>query len=308
MKYVTSLAIIAAFLFISANSSPLKKILKKTDFTYIPSGSFTLSDKSISVFAFIMLNHEVTNAEYRSFLLDKYIAKGDTIGLIKALPDTSAWNTNKGFNEPLKNYYFRHPSYNDYPVVNISKKNAEKYCVWLTKKMRKQNPEYNLNDFRLPSKPEWVYAAKGALKNSPYPWGGPYTRNIKGSYLANFNSIGEQNLKADENGNPIVVDRDDFIANNFDNFNYGPVSAKTYHPNGYQLYNMAGNVAEMVSDSGKVLNSKGIIEIVNSNIAMGGHWNSFGNDIQVTSSIHFEKANPKVGFRPIMSYSYYKVD
>lgn len=308
MKHFTFLALIAAFLFISASSSPLKKVLKKTDFTYIPSGSYTLDDKPISVFAFIMLNHEVTNAEYRSFLLDNYVAKGDTIGFINALPDTSAWSpdTTKRYNEPYKNLYFSHPAYNNYPVVNISKENADNFCVWLTKKMCKDFPETTFNDFRLPTRPEWVMAAKGGLNKSPYPWGGPYTRNTKGCYLANFNSIGEHNLKADENGNPIVVDRDNFKVDISADFTYGPVQTKTFQPNGYELYNMAGNVAEMVSNTGQVMGSEGFEKISNTSIAMGGHWNSYGNDIQVTSSIPFVNANPMVGFRPIMSYSFQK--
>jgi len=37
-----------------------------------------------------------------------------------------------GYNEPYVQYYFRHPSYNDYPVVGVSWLQASDYCAWRT--------------------------------------------------------------------------------------------------------------------------------------------------------------------------------
>ena len=45
------------------------------------------------------------------------------------------------------------------------------------------------DEFRLPTETEWEYASRGGLENSPYPWGGPYTRNLKGCFLANFKPL-----------------------------------------------------------------------------------------------------------------------
>src|SRR5659263_680814 len=36
---------------------------------------------------------------------------------------------------------------------------------------------------------EWEYAARGGLDLSMYPWGGPYTRNYQGCFLANFKPL-----------------------------------------------------------------------------------------------------------------------
>ncbi|MCB0376585.1 MAG: SUMF1/EgtB/PvdO family nonheme iron enzyme, partial [Sinomicrobium sp.] len=60
-----------------------------------------------------------------------------------------------------------------------------------------------------------------------YPWGGPYVMDDRGCFLANFKPV-----------------RGDYAA---DNALY-TVEAKSYEPNDYGLYDMAGNVAEWVAD------------------------------------------------------------
>jgi formylglycine-generating enzyme required for sulfatase activity len=62
-----------------------------------------------------------------------------------------------------------------------------------------------------------------------------------------------------------------------------PVTA--YDPNGYGLYNMSGNVAEMVSEKG---------------IARGGSWASTGFDVRIKSEQKFENTSPEIGFRYFM--------
>ena len=38
----------------------------------------------------------------------------------KALPDTLVWRDKLAYNEPLVEYYFRHPAYRNYPVVGVT--------------------------------------------------------------------------------------------------------------------------------------------------------------------------------------------
>jgi formylglycine-generating enzyme required for sulfatase activity len=279
------LLVLAVILAVSFTAKKFK--IKKDNLVYIPAGTFYLNEDTISVMSMYMSTTEVTNGEYLKFVLDLK-AKGNKKDYQIALPDSLKWNLKNATNQPYVDYYFRHPSYANYPVVNVTKEGAKLYCIWYTKQMLAKYPESNFNDFRLPSKLEWIYAAKGGLKDSPYPWGGPYTRNVKGDYLANFARIGDRNIKKDENGDYKLVNKDEFQYNviNTDNADIlAPVNS--YFPNGYGLYNMAGNVNEMVFDE---------------EVVMGGDWQSGGNDIRVSSEKEYSNASPLTGFRMVSTY------
>ena len=103
-----------------------------------------------------------------------------------------------------------------------------------------------LPPYRLPTEAEWEYAALGLSElrsynvyrgRKKYPWNGSYTRSSKrrnrGDHLANFK-------QADGDYGGIAGWSDD----NADI----TAAVKTYAPNDYGLYDMAGNVAEWVAD------------------------------------------------------------
>ena len=179
-----------------------------TAYTYVPSGTFNygsqdLSDfkngdsvKVVSVKGFFMLKREITNFDYLEFLLD--VKKKDTALYRKILPDTLVWRERLAYNEPYVDYYFRHPAYRNYPVVGISYNQAVEYCKWATTRINEHDDlAYGKILVDLPNEEEWEYAARGGFDLSPYPWGGPYLRNAKGSYLANFARYGEGGLVRD---------------------------------------------------------------------------------------------------------------
>jgi formylglycine-generating enzyme required for sulfatase activity len=271
---------------LSVTSKKEKKENFKKDYVYIPSGTFEFEEKDVSVAAFYMLTTEVTNKQYREFILDLKIQRKRADYLI-AVPDTMQWKSKNTYNEPYVEYYFQHPAYDNYPVVNVTKAGAELYSIWLTKKMRSKYPKLNFNDFRLPSKEEWVYAAKGGLKHSPYPWGGPQTTNSEGDVLANYLIVGDRNITKDEKGK-LQITKKNYQYNHVRNEGVDILApSKSYWYNNYGLYNMAGNAAELVARD---------------TVAMGGSWRSPGFDIQVTSEVSAIEAKPTIGFRVVSSF------
>ncbi len=152
---------------------------------------------------------------------------------VSIFPDTLCWihDYAYSFNDPYTKNYFHHEAFDDYPVVGINWKQANAFTKWRSQMMNaflRKIKQPTLPEFRLPTESEWEYASRGGLDFSPYPWGGPYTRNIKGCFLANFKPL-----------------RGNYVADG------GLKSIKTasYNPNGYGLYDMAGNVAEWTSNA-----------------------------------------------------------
>ena len=217
---------------------------------------------------------------------------------IKVYPDTTVWikDFNYSYNEPMHNDYFWHKAYGDYPVVGVKQSQAVAFCEWRTLyknsyvKSKKKGRDL-VNKFRLPSEAEWEYAARGGLQSATYPWGGPYTKNDRGCFLANFKPS-----------------RGDYAA---DNALY-TVEAKSFDPNGYNLYNMAGNVAEWTAtayDPGSYeyvsTMSPNIQDAKNKRkVVRGGSWKDVSYMLQVSTRDYeyADSARSYIGFRTVQDY------
>lgn len=223
--------------------------------------------------------------------------------VINVYPDTLVWvhDFTYGFNEPLTETYFWHPAYDEYPVVGVTWGQAKAFNAWRTQilnEFKQLNGEVFVQRFRLPSESEWEFASRGGLELSPYPWGGPYIRNIQGCPLANFKPM-----------------RGDYVE---DNGCY-TVPIDSYSANDYGLYCMAGNVSEWTNTAF----DETVYEFshdmspeyqyhakmddppsMKRKVIRGGSWKDIGYFCQ-TGSRSFEyqdSAKSYIGFRCVMSY------
>ncbi|MEZ4951652.1 MAG: SUMF1/EgtB/PvdO family nonheme iron enzyme, partial [Saprospiraceae bacterium] len=92
--------------------------LTEQDVTY----SWNNVPRRVTVSSFYMDETEVTNHNYREYLywLDRVYGESYPEVEQNALPDTLVWREELSFNEPFVETYFRHPAYDDYPVVGVN--------------------------------------------------------------------------------------------------------------------------------------------------------------------------------------------
>ena len=229
---------------------------------------------------------------------DKSLSRSDVIRkeAVKVYPDTTVWirDFEYSYNEPMHNDYFWHQAYGDYPVVGISWEQAKAFCQWRTLKKniyKKEKGKQFVNSFRLPSEAEWEYAARGGLDGATFPWGGPYAKNDRGCFMANFKPL-RGNYAADQA--------------------LYTVEADAYEPNDYNLYNMAGNVAEWTMSSyhsssydfSSSINPNVNDESYYRKVVRGGSWKDVSYYLQV-SSRDFEVDTIQrsyIGFRTVQDY------
>jgi formylglycine-generating enzyme len=218
--------------------------------TWIPGGVFTMGSESfypeerplrrVEVDGFWIGQHLVTVAEFRRFVkatgydtvaerpLDpaqypdadpELLQPGSLVfyptrGPVSLHDVSQWWRYTPGAN-------WRHPRGPDstldgldqHPVTHVTSEDADAYAVWAGQE--------------LPTEAEWEFAARGGLDGAVYTWGddpAPRDKPMANTWHGEFPW---QNLRPHKNGTSPV---------------------KSYPPNGYGLYDMAGNVWEWTSD------------------------------------------------------------
>lgn len=215
---------------------------------------------------------------------------------LEIYPDTTVWirDFEYSYNEPMHNDYFWHDAYSDYPVVGVNWMQAKAFCNWRTKFKnddQKSRGKQFVNQFRLPTEAEWEYAARGGIEGGTYPWGGPYVISDTGCFMANFKP-----------------QRGDYAA---DAALY-TVEAKSFEPNEYNLYNMAGNVSEWTNSSFDQ-GAYEYLSTMNPNIGSqdnqrkvirGGSWKDVAYFLQVSTRDYEyqDSARSYIGFRTVQDY------
>jgi hypothetical protein len=272
----------------------LQKFDKK-DYAFIPSGTFLYQNDSVSLQSFYMGKKEISNKEYRIFLFDLLI-QGRKDDFLIAKPDQSQWSTDIGKKSAMEEHYFSHPAYDNFPMVNVSRAGAELYCKWLSQELMKfvgdKHPE-RYNDVRIPMHVEWVFAASAEGKQLPYPWDGIYLRNYQGLILANYRAEMDP-LRQDYRAN---ISPKDTLDHGNEKFQGEDLTAPvgSYFPNALGLFNMSGNVAEMVYHSTTGRNNPG---------TAGGGWMNTAEEIKILAPDPYKGiagAHRNIGFRIVMT-------
>ncbi len=139
-----------------------------------PEGEADEAPREVAIASFRIMRQEVTNALFARFVTESgHVTDPERRGW--GWVWDRAWRRGDGAD-------WRHPEgpassiagLEDHPVVQVSKRDAAAFCAF-----------YGL---RLPSDPEWEYAARGTDRRR-YPWGDQSPEAEDGSRRANFGTV-----------------------------------------------------------------------------------------------------------------------
>jgi hypothetical protein len=298
----------------------MRDAIWRTKLTYVlvPAGSFRYKGRTISIPSFYMRRGEVTNKEYKTFLID-LLVQGRKEEYLKARPDDSQWGK-IGIASYVRSYSYD-KKFDNHPVVNISVAGAELYCRWMSEEVQRLGkskglPEYLTDEeankvrLRIPGELEWAYAGKSGNDTGIYANGMRVLENLKGCELCNYKVVtlgdkprqvmNKKLTKPDEKRSRYIAPDSTVITpsrfkfcGEVDSTLYYTVPIWSLNPNNFGLYCMAGNVAEWV-----------YTDVSNLPRTMGGSWNSTKCHLVLEAPEEFPGVtgpSPFIGFRPVMS-------
>jgi len=155
------------------------------------------------------------------------------------------------------------------PVVGVTWKDAVAFTRWLTEATGVLH--------RLPTEQEWEAAARGGLTGQPFPWGSQ-PPDAGGVLRANYrtNDLAKHGFRL-------------------------TAAVGSFPPNGFGLFDMAGNVAEWCLDRHHPLGGGGPFKSGVSRILKGGSWFSQARDLRCAArqSAAPGYADGYIGFRVV---------
>lgn len=202
----------------------------------------------------------------------------------------------------------------DYPVVNVTWASAVAYCSWLTDQYNSHEKKKKFKKvvFRLPTRDEWQIAALGYDKFQSWTYDENFIETrMTDDTLAMLPRNGEKiRMSVQEDvlypwwgawhyrnrpqnhlncwlGNFLVLESTKICPARNPAFDGWAMMGKvqSYFPNNIGLYDVVGNVAEMISEEG---------------LACGGSWNDPPQESTIKSIKKYKAADKSVGFRVFM--------
>lgn len=260
---------------------------------------------------------EVTNLHWQEFLY--YIRRDSSIlYYLSQLPDTTVIQLRQSDYYYLKDLdgeeireitpvtaYQYHPEYLFYPVVGVSYEQAVEYCNWrsaVVTALYNSNPKRfgsstNIVQklrftYRLPTEQEWEVIAAAGLDPIKFPYSGATGGTLK--YKVNPEAAAHIAMKINSPKSVAQIKQDlkqtevkDLYFNvqrplpYFLQFNT-PAYVYSGFAQDYGLFNLLGNVAEMVAEKG---------------VAKGGSWKDEFSDSRITNRQTYTEPSEKIGFR-----------
>lgn len=189
----------------------------------------------VEVGDFYMSPYTVTNQDFLEFFLETgYITEAERMGssyvfhlLLEEESRKEAWSLSgtEWWLEVPEASWRKPEGVNssienrmDHPVIHVTRNDALAYCHWA--------------GVRLPTEAEWEFAARGGLENKRFPWGD------------DLREMGKHHANIWQGDFPVANTKEDGYL--------GTAPVQTYEPNGYDLYQMSGNVWEWCLNPGKI--------------------------------------------------------
>jgi formylglycine-generating enzyme len=225
------------------------------DMIFIKGGKFKMGSNhgmpdelpihEVSLNSFWIDKHEVTVAEFEKFVKETgFVTESEKIGWSGVFIISEGWTKCEKASWKNPDCIDKKPNPNE-PVSQVSWNDANAYAKWAGK--------------RLPTEAEFEYAARGGLDQNEYAWGNDLRPN--GKPVANWwqGTFPDKDLKEDgfNSRSPVM----------------------SFPPNGYGLYDAAGNVWEWTADwyaedyykYGKLENPSGATK-GDEKVIRGGSW------------------------------------